>query len=357
VDEGALPAIVAAMKSHQIVAGVQEQACRALVNITGGLVLHKARAQKAVDAGALPAIVAAMKSHQGVVVVQEQACWALYSITAGTDDARGARAGSRAREGQWEARDSVVRVTTRVTFPLQPTFYSKLLLMVVHGIALHAATKSLLRMAPVAAAPLYGLPQYAKAAFASTTYALAALYSVGVASRSRWQARRKPARESVRQPHRLPLLNLTCIGIIGVPPSVMSSQHQDLPASCRELQVWKKSRSGSTSTCPPPRSRQGSALAMGPCPRETPSMRQSGTASKTTRPRLLRPLFSKLGAPPPSSRPRLRSGSHSAPARGHLLVGGCARAREPQALARPARTWQRTAGCRARGEASVSCQP
>jgi hypothetical protein len=83
---------------------VQEQACRALAGITVGTdAAGDARKQKAADAGALPEIVAAMKTHQNVAGVQEHACWALANITAGTGAARGARAEKAVDAGALEA--------------------------------------------------------------------------------------------------------------------------------------------------------------------------------------------------------------------------------------------------------------
>ncbi|KAJ1622923.1 hypothetical protein T492DRAFT_845904 [Pavlovales sp. CCMP2436] len=84
VTAGALPALVAAMCAHSATAAVQEQACRALINITAGIDAQDIeRRQAAADAGALPLLVAAMGAHSANATVQEYACRAFCNITYG----------------------------------------------------------------------------------------------------------------------------------------------------------------------------------------------------------------------------------------------------------------------------------
>ena len=67
--EGAIPAVVEAMRGHAGSAGVQEQGCMALYNITANAE-NKTRAK---EAGAKEAAEAAMKAHSGNEKVVKEA--------------------------------------------------------------------------------------------------------------------------------------------------------------------------------------------------------------------------------------------------------------------------------------------
>ena len=87
-----LEAVVAAMQAHRQVAGVQEQACRALSNVCDGDdAAGLARSQRAADAGAIEAVVDAMQAHAQVAGVQVVGCGALANVCCGTDAAALAR--------------------------------------------------------------------------------------------------------------------------------------------------------------------------------------------------------------------------------------------------------------------------
>jgi hypothetical protein len=74
---GGIEALVTAMQGHATDPGVQEWACRALVNLT----VNNAENQvKISNLGGIEAILKAMKDHPTVAEVQKQACWALCHI-------------------------------------------------------------------------------------------------------------------------------------------------------------------------------------------------------------------------------------------------------------------------------------
>ena len=67
-----IEAVVVALRTHPKVAGVQEQACRALINVCDGDdAAGLARSQRAAEAGAIEAVVDAMRAHPQVAQVQE----------------------------------------------------------------------------------------------------------------------------------------------------------------------------------------------------------------------------------------------------------------------------------------------
>jgi hypothetical protein len=76
VDAGAVPVLVAALRTHASVPAVAEKACRALVNIAG----IPAGQDACVSEGAVPAIVAALRTHASEPAVVQYACWALANI-------------------------------------------------------------------------------------------------------------------------------------------------------------------------------------------------------------------------------------------------------------------------------------
>ncbi|KAG8462613.1 hypothetical protein KFE25_004589 [Diacronema lutheri] len=100
---GALEAVVAAMRAPAAHSGVQKQACWALGNLCVSTdVAGLARARQAVEDGALEAVTAAMRAHAEHSGVQQQACWALANVCAGNDAAGLARA-RQAAEGALRA--------------------------------------------------------------------------------------------------------------------------------------------------------------------------------------------------------------------------------------------------------------
>jgi len=81
VDAGAIEAVVDAMRAHPQAAGVQEQACKVLINVcAGGDAAVRARSQRAAAAGAIEAVVEAMRAHPQVEGVQEYGCWVLNNV-------------------------------------------------------------------------------------------------------------------------------------------------------------------------------------------------------------------------------------------------------------------------------------
>ena len=71
-EAGVIEAVVVALRTHPKVAGVQEQACRALINVCDGDdAAGLARSQRAAEAGAIEAVVDAMRAHPQVAQVQE----------------------------------------------------------------------------------------------------------------------------------------------------------------------------------------------------------------------------------------------------------------------------------------------
>ena len=72
--------MVAAMRAHAGSAGVQEQACRALLNLA-----CNADNSSIAAAGGIEAVVAAMRAHAGSAV-QVQACRALLSLASNNAD-------------------------------------------------------------------------------------------------------------------------------------------------------------------------------------------------------------------------------------------------------------------------------
>jgi hypothetical protein len=83
---------------------VHEQACRAVGNVCRGVdAAGRARSQRAADAGAIEAVVAAMRAHPQVEGVQEYGCFALFNVCRGDGEEealarwrRASQAGGRA---------------------------------------------------------------------------------------------------------------------------------------------------------------------------------------------------------------------------------------------------------------------
>ena len=73
---GAIEAVVAALRAHGANAAVQEQGCRALVNLCS----NADNRVKAGGAGAIEAVVAALRAHGANAAVQEFGCLALVYI-------------------------------------------------------------------------------------------------------------------------------------------------------------------------------------------------------------------------------------------------------------------------------------
>jgi hypothetical protein len=77
VSEGAVPAIVATLRTRTSVPAVAEEACRALINTAAE---NPAGRDVCVSEGAVPAIVATLRTHASVPAVARYACWALVNI-------------------------------------------------------------------------------------------------------------------------------------------------------------------------------------------------------------------------------------------------------------------------------------
>ena len=73
---GGFDAVLAAMGVHGTSAGVQEQGCKALVN----LALHDANEAAILRAGGIEAVVAGMRAHRSSERVQEEDCMALLHL-------------------------------------------------------------------------------------------------------------------------------------------------------------------------------------------------------------------------------------------------------------------------------------
>ena len=69
---------VAALTAHKASASVCKNACRAIINVTGGN--NAANSDAVREAGGIPAIVAALTTHKANAKVCEQACLALRNL-------------------------------------------------------------------------------------------------------------------------------------------------------------------------------------------------------------------------------------------------------------------------------------
>ncbi|XRB12395.1 hypothetical protein RI054_04g22310 [Pseudoscourfieldia marina] len=74
---GGIEAVVSAMKRHEDLAGVQEQACRAL----GNLSINDENQSRIAQAGGIEAVLRAMKRHENHAGVQEYACRAFEDLS------------------------------------------------------------------------------------------------------------------------------------------------------------------------------------------------------------------------------------------------------------------------------------
>ena len=109
-EAGALEAVAAAMRAHPKEAGVQVNACGALLTIVRGLDDGVAsRRQRATEAGALEAVVAAMRAHPQEAGVQQAACGALNNTVLGADDGVASRRQRAAEAGALEAAVAAMR--------------------------------------------------------------------------------------------------------------------------------------------------------------------------------------------------------------------------------------------------------
>jgi hypothetical protein len=103
-EEGAIEAVVEALRAHPQVTGVQVHGCLALDNMCqGNDAARWARKQRAADAGAIEAVVEAMRAHPQVAHVQQCGCTALGNVCPGGDEEealarwrRASQAGGRA---------------------------------------------------------------------------------------------------------------------------------------------------------------------------------------------------------------------------------------------------------------------
>ncbi len=79
---GGIKAIVASMKAHTTIAGVQEMACRALAT----LAFNPAYLVAVATAGAIEAVLSAMQAHKTRALLQEMACGALMNLTVNAEN-------------------------------------------------------------------------------------------------------------------------------------------------------------------------------------------------------------------------------------------------------------------------------
>ena len=84
---GGIGAVVEAMRQHAEHAGVQEQACFALRNLTYDNAQNRVEVARA---GGIRAVLEAMRQHAGHAGVQQWACVALYNVACKNADNKGA---------------------------------------------------------------------------------------------------------------------------------------------------------------------------------------------------------------------------------------------------------------------------